>query len=76
MKAKRFILNKEFEKSFFRNDIALIELENDIKFTDAIRPICLLNRNVYSNEFDENEDKNNFDLNNNLVQTNFAIEGK
>lgn len=46
-KAKRFVLNKEFEKSFFKNDIALIELESDVKFSDAIRPICLINEAMY-----------------------------
>lgn len=48
-KAKRLVLNREFEKSFFKNDIALIELENDVKFSDAIRPVCLINSSMYLN---------------------------
>ena len=46
-KAKKLVLNREFEKSFFKNDIALIELESDVKFSDAIRPVCLINASMY-----------------------------
>ena len=46
-RAKKFVLNREFEKSFFKNDIALIELESDVKFTDAIRPVCLIDEGMY-----------------------------
>lgn len=46
-KARKLVMNREFEKSFFKNDIALIELESDVKFTDAIRPVCLINEAMF-----------------------------
>lgn len=53
-KAKRLILNREFEKSFFKNDVGLIELDQDIKFTDHIRPICLFNQSFIENGYQPN----------------------
>ena len=38
---KRYIVHKDFNDKTFNNDIALVELEDDVLFTDHVSPICL-----------------------------------
>ncbi|XP_055849534.1 venom protease-like isoform X3 [Episyrphus balteatus] len=40
-KVKRFLHHPQYNSSLKYNDIALVELEEDVRFTDYIRPACL-----------------------------------
>ena len=41
VKMARVMIHREFDARRFDNDIALIELEDEVEFTNYIRPICL-----------------------------------
>ncbi|CAF1110839.1 unnamed protein product, partial [Brachionus calyciflorus] len=41
IKVKRWIIHKDYIHAFILNDIALIELEKPLKFTDKIKKACL-----------------------------------
>ena len=47
MKIKRFIVHPQFDPPKKYYDIALIELENDVKFKSNIQPACLWTDPVY-----------------------------
>lgn len=76
-RAKNFIFNKVFEQTYFKNDIALIELERDIRFSDSIRPICLIDERMYLNDqtFKMPEIENN-DLIRKIVSNSFNEQDK
>lgn len=41
VKIKRYIVHPGFAPEQALNDIALVELENDIEFNDRVQPACL-----------------------------------
>ena len=38
---KRYIVHKDYNPTTVDNDIALVELKDDVVFTDHVSPICL-----------------------------------
>ncbi|XP_023300284.2 chymotrypsin-like protease CTRL-1 [Lucilia cuprina] len=51
MVSREVFIHPEFEKNTFRNDIAVIELPEELEFTDNIQPIQLVTSAQASNDF-------------------------
>ena len=41
IRAMRYIVHGKFNETSYDNDIALVELRDDVFFTDHVRPICI-----------------------------------
>lgn len=41
VKVAEIIVSESYDKNFKSHDIALVRLENDVKFNEFVKPICL-----------------------------------